>query len=684
MRVPDDHLLARTCALLDADFAAAAAERFGGTAERAEVEALVELVLKPETGATAASAALRALEHDGSPLVSDTVVRALGSPHPSVRILAAGEVERRGLFAAAKDSLVALLGRDPFWQVRRAAVNALAGTHEGRSLAMAAATDPHWRVRYALAQQMELWGREPAQRARLLGLLADPDQWRAVLLRDYLVYRWTGELPPERPGVDPRTWCPFWDWDAAVLARNLELLGRAGRRAALAVLTRLVNHSDERVRGWVVGALREDGTPDHWAAALGRLGDPREDAAALLEALTQGVELDRIEAVAKHVLAMESPPQAALEWAVAQVGDAFPADDVRADLERLKPRLSAPAATTPSPLPPDHPHARAMALTPARAKELIDDPTRETSWAVLARAAKMCRVPIWSLTPESPWKPPALPREKLEPLALPPMTLVRPVSIGAGGPAVSPLGISGHYGLPVEGYVRAAEQGVNLFFWEPNYATLTRFMTRLSPIDRRTVHVLAGTFEADPVKIRKDVERALRNLKQERLSIFLIFWTQSWQRIAPDVRDVLDRLKSDGLVQVFGLSTHNRGIARDAVEDGWNPVMVRHSAAHRKAETEVFPLARERGTSILTFNNTCYGRLLDPSFRPSDCFRYTLNTPGVSACFTAPATMEYLEENLDALRNPDLPDDVREKLLKRGERMYREDSVFRRTVRAEV
>ena len=232
--------------------------------------------------------------------------------------------------------------------------------------------------------------------------------------------------------------------------------------------------------------------------------------------------------------------------------------------------------------------------------------------------------------------------------------------------------------------MRAAEQGVNLFFWEPNYATLTRFVTRLSPADRRGIHVLAGTFEADPAKIRKDVERALRNLKLERLSVFLIFWTQSWQRVTPDVREALEKLKADGLVQVFGLSTHNRDIARDAILEGWNPVMVRHSAAHRKAETEVLPHARERGTSILTFNNTCYGRLLDASFRPSDCFRYTLNTPGVSACFTAPSTVEYLEENLDALRNPELADDVREKLLKRGEWMYREDSVFRKTVRADV
>jgi hypothetical protein len=469
-----------------------------------------------------------------------------------------------------------------------------------------------------------------------------------------------------------------------VLARNIERLGRAGRRDALSVLARLANHSDERVRGWVIQALREDGKPAHWADALAQLADPREDAAAAIEALTTGVELDRIEAVAKFILAQPQPEPGALRWAVAQIGEAFPAEEVQTDLDRLEPLLHAASDTAAAPLPPNHPHARAEALTAESARELVADPTRETSWFVLARAAKMCRVPIWNLAPEKPWKPPAQPREVLEPLALPALNLVRPVQLGAGGPVVSPLGVSGHYGLPVEGYVRAAECGVNLFFWEPNYATLTRFMTRLSPADRRTVHVLAGTFEADPGKIRKDVERVLRNLKLERLSIFLIFWTQSWGRITPDVRTVLERLKADGLVQVFGLSTHNRGIARDAILEGWDPVMVRHSAAHPKAETEVFPFARERGTSILTFNNTCYGRLLDPSFRPSDCFRYTLNTAGVSACFTAPSTLEYLEENLDALRNPELSAEVRERLLKRGEWMYREDTVFRKTVRADV
>jgi len=678
MRVPNNHPLARTYGLTDPDLAVLTAELLRGTTDPTEVEALVERVLDPETSATAALAALRAIEHDTSPLVIDAVVRALFSPHASVRIFAAGDTVRRERVPDASRYLSQLMTADPFWQVRRAALDALAGGG-CRTLLVPASNDPHWRVRYALARRLEEWGRNPAERADLLELLRVPDP-HAARLRDYLHYRWTGEVPAARDEADPRAWCPFWDWDAAVLARNLEQLDRRGRRDALGVLVRLANHPDERVRAWVVRALRDDGTPEQWADAIVLLSDPREDTASVVEALTRGIELERTEEVAKHLLARPAPPRAALQWAHRQMADALSAPDTHEGLQQS-------AEGDDIPLPPfaaNHPHARAAALTLERAKQLVADPTRETSWFVLSRAAKMCRVPIWNLAPEPPWQPPAQPREVLESVTLPSITLVRPRQLGPGGPVVSPLGVSGHYGLPVEGFARAAEQGVNLFFWEPNYATLTRFVTRLTPTDRRQIHILAGTFEADPVRIRKDVQRALRNLKLERLSVFLIFWTQSWQRVTPDVRDALEKLKSEGLVQVFGLSTHNRGIARGAIDDGWNPVMVRHSAAHRKAETEVFPHAIERGTSILTFNNTCYGRLLDPSFRPSDCFRYTLNTPGVSACFTAPATLEYLEENLDALRNPELPAAVRDKLLKRGEWMYREDTVFRKTVRAEV
>src|SRR5713101_793781 len=78
------------------------------------------------------------------------------------------------------------------------------------------------------------------------------------------------------------------------------------------------------------------------------------------------------------------------------------------------------------------------------------------------------------------------------------------------------------------------------------------------------------------------------------------------------------------------------------------PVMVRHSAAHRGVEREVCPRAAQRGASLITFSNTCYGRLLQPhnGMPPptaADCYRYTLMQAAVRACLSAPRTLATLE-----------------------------------------
>jgi aryl-alcohol dehydrogenase-like predicted oxidoreductase len=228
---------------------------------------------------------------------------------------------------------------------------------------------------------------------------------------------------------------------------------------------------------------------------------------------------------------------------------------------------------------------------------------------------------------------------------------------------------------------------VNLLFWEPTYQTMTEFVTRLSSGGRDRLHLITGTFEADGKRVRRDAERALRTLKAERLAVFLLFWVQSWERVAPDVREVLERLKEVGLIVAYGLSTHSRPLAVEALEAGWDPVMVRHSAAHRGAEERVFPRAVALGASVLTFNNTCYGRLLSGQggLAPpaaADCYRYSLAQPGVTACLSAPATLEELEENLAALRDLELPPDRRRLLQAQGDLVYQEDSVFRKLVRS--
>jgi aryl-alcohol dehydrogenase-like predicted oxidoreductase len=263
--------------------------------------------------------------------------------------------------------------------------------------------------------------------------------------------------------------------------------------------------------------------------------------------------------------------------------------------------------------------------------------------------------------------------------------IASPVRLGSDGLIVSRLGLSGHYHLPPAGFARAAEAGVNWFFWEPNYLTLTEFSRSLSDATRRGFYFVAGTFEAEGRRIRADVERALRQLQVEQLGLFLIFWVQSWDRMTDELRDTVAKLKAEGKVKSVGLSLHNRPLLVRAMQEGWNPVMARHSAGHRGAETAVFPFVPE-GTSLITFNNLCYGRLLQPvaGLTPpaaADCYRYTLGFPQVSACWSAPATLEQLEENLAVLRDPELSAEKREALLTFGAALYRDEKVFEKLVR---
>ncbi len=336
-----------------------------------------------------------------------------------------------------------------------------------------------------------------------------------------------------------------------------------------------------------------------------------------------------------------------------------------------------PTATTPSP-------GGADTGGGAGAGEHVEE---EGSWRVLRRAGLLLRrrlidvapTPLGSLARAEPGA-----REPLAPVA----AQDRRVPLGRTGLRVSRLGISGHYGLPEEGYARAVEAGVNLFFWEAEYVAQTRFFERLTPAARAPLVTVCGTFEADPKAIRRDLERALKAQRVEAIGVFLIFWVRSQTRADLDHLELLRRFEEEGLILRGGLSTHQRPLGVEALRQGWDPMMVRHSAAHRGAERELLPLAAELNAGVITFNNLCYGRMLrrplpgglaPPS--AADCYRYTLAQPGVSACLSAPTTLEQLEENLFALDAPPLTPQEVESLRAFGDEVHAHGDAYRRLVR---
>jgi diketogulonate reductase-like aldo/keto reductase len=225
-------------------------------------------------------------------------------------------------------------------------------------------------------------------------------------------------------------------------------------------------------------------------------------------------------------------------------------------------------------------------------------------------------------------------------------------TVGRAGFAIAPLVISGAFDLSPAALATAAEAGVDAWFWEPGYDSLTE---HLRARRREPLHVITGSYHADAASIDADVDRALRRLRRDALDIFLLFWSRSPARVDAEAFAMLDRLKRAGKIRAAGFSTHHRELARAAIEASpWDVVMIRHSAAHPGIEAELLPAARQTGTAILTFSALCYGRMVSGPGAPSpaDCYRYSLSQPGVAGCISAPRRRRELIENLAALRSP--------------------------------
>ncbi|WP_141331672.1 HEAT repeat domain-containing protein [Myxococcus sp. AB025B] len=281
------------------------------------------------------------------------------------------------------------------------------------------------------------------------------------------------------------------------------------------------------------------------------------------------------------------------------------------------------------------------------------------------------------------------PRERPAPRPFVPRASARP--LGRTGLTVSPLVLSGAHLTTREPFFEARDAGIDTFFWEPRYAALTQFL-RGGRSTREQSVIIAGTYHSGAAAIRRDVESALRRLRTTWLDVFLLFWVRAPERLSDENHAVLEQLRAEGKLRAFGFSTHLRDLARDALDrHDWPVVMTRHSAAHPGAEVTFLPEARRRGTGVLTFTTTSYGRLLkpipgEPQDTPLptavDCYRYSLSQPGVSASLTAPRNRRELLHNLDVLSRPSMEADALGAMRAHGERVRAQgrllDSLVRR------
>lgn len=286
-----------------------------------------------------------------------------------------------------------------------------------------------------------------------------------------------------------------------------------------------------------------------------------------------------------------------------------------------------------------------------------------------------------------PSPPPARVTVRDEPR--PALDLVAPAGgrrpLGRTGIDVAPLIVSGVNELAPSSLARAAERGVDTFFWEPSYRNLSRFLRQPA---RARLQVVAGSFHGDRAGLIRDVETARRRLRRDHIDVFLVFWVRSPARLGPEVLATLRECQHRGWIRGYGLSTHERAIACEAMASGdWPIVMTRHSAAHTGAEREVLPTAVATSTGVLGFSALCYGRMLQGTSvlprgpRAVDCYRYSLVQPGVAACVSAPRRHVELAENLGLLGAEGLSELELEVLRAHGREVYADRKRFDRLIR---
>jgi HEAT repeat protein len=266
-----------------------------------------------------------------------------------------------------------------------------------------------------------------------------------------------------------------------------------------------------------------------------------------------------------------------------------------------------------------------------------------------------------------------------------PFVTASPRPLGRTGMEVSPLVVSGANEPSIASLFAARRAGVNAFFWEPRYRSLTTFLGESALRGDRPL-VVAGSYHASDRGIRRDLERACATLGRDRIDVFLLFWARSPARLEGEAPRALARAREQGRIGAAGFSTHDRLLAEQAMGNSlWDGVMVRHSAAHPGAEESLFAAASRAGAFVLTFSATSYGRLLrgGEGTPPTadECYRYSLSQSGVTACVSAPRGGAELIENLAVLGSPSLAEARMAELRAHGRVVHVESRDFTRHIR---
>lgn len=239
-------------------------------------------------------------------------------------------------------------------------------------------------------------------------------------------------------------------------------------------------------------------------------------------------------------------------------------------------------------------------------------------------------------------------------------------TLGRSGLVVGPLGVSGGYGAPAAAFEMAFEQGCTYFYHGSRRAPgmAAAFRTLGKGATRDKLVAVAQVYARSTWYLRRSLLSFFKGTGLAYADVLLLGWHN--RPPSPRFLDACETLRREGLFRHLAISGHHRPLFPDLASDPrYGLFHLRYNAAHRGAETEVFPQLLADRPGIVVYTATRWGDLLNPKRMPegsptpraSDCYRFVLSNPSVDVCMTGPKTLEEMKEALTTLTRGPMTED---------------------------
>jgi aryl-alcohol dehydrogenase-like predicted oxidoreductase len=254
------------------------------------------------------------------------------------------------------------------------------------------------------------------------------------------------------------------------------------------------------------------------------------------------------------------------------------------------------------------------------------------------------------------------------------------VTLGRTGLSVSPLAVSGGYGVDDKSLLRAFDRGVNYWYHGSfRRSGMTSAIQQLVAQGKRDKLVLVlQSYARWPWLLERGLVKGLRSLGVDHCEVLLLGWYNS----APTagILERVERLREKGLIRHVAISSHRRPAFQEfALDKRYGVLHVRYNAAHTGAERDVFPLLPTKdppGTVVYTA--TRWGSLLNAKSAPKgespmrgrDAYRFVLSNSSVNVCMTGPKNSLEMDEALATLDEGPLSPEENERIRRLGQYVY--------------